>query len=79
MSKAEKMFNELGYGLTRKDGNYLVYVRNDNFNWVISFNLRDKKYNLELTNYFGDFQKFTTSYKLHEAITQQIKELGWLE
>ena len=79
MSKAEKMFNELGYGLTREDGNYLVYVRNDNFNWVISFNLRDKKYNLELTNYFGDFQKFIISYKLHEAITQQIKELGWLE
>ena len=79
MSKVEKMFNELGYGLTREDGNYLVYVRNDNFNWVISFNLRDKKYNLELTNYFGDFQKFIISYKLHEAITQQMKELGWLE
>ena len=78
MSKAEKMFNELGYGLTREDGNYLVYVRNDNFNWVISFNLRDKKYNLELTNYFGDFQKFIISYKLHEAITQQIKELDWI-
>ena len=78
MSKAEKMFNELGYGLTREDGNYLVYVRNDNFNWVISFNLRDKKYNLELTNYFGDFQKFIISYKLHEAITKQMKELGWI-
>ena len=78
MSKAERMFEELGYGLTREDGNYLVYVRNDNFNWVISFNLRDKKYNLELTNYFGDFQKFIISYKLHEAITQQMKELGWI-
>ena len=73
MSKAEKMFKKLDWEKTRDDeigleyelGNYLtLYFKKDGSKWWT------------ITNHNRDTTKITP--QLHQAITQQMKELGWV-
>lgn len=67
---AEGMFEKLGYKLSEKEVNYIDFVNSEGL--YITFWLHDKTYNIE-NNDFNDI-----SVDLHQAVTQQMKELGWL-
>lgn len=63
---AQEMFEELGYHKEKKIvGGYISYFCCD---YEIMFDLNEKEYSAsEIT------------IELHKAITQQMKELGWLD
>jgi hypothetical protein len=75
---ARKMFEELGYEIYEEDKFDLVY---SNCYTYIKFDKANEEYtqfdNLELNHEIGYICAFTT--KEHQAITQQMKELGWLD
>lgn len=66
---AEGMFDKLGYTLTKTD-NCLTYTC---VNCVIEFILDEHRY---VSFYEG--QAMAIDLEEHKAITQQMKELGWL-
>lgn len=89
MSKAEKMFNELGFVKIRNDRVFLEYEKNewrradnfaDNFIERVVIDKEEKEYWL---SYFinGDSSErsLIVGISLHQAITQQMKELGWID
>ena len=78
---AKEMFEELGFHLHTKDRCHLIYRSkhdkngedDDPFNWdYINFYLKDKTYEV-------DIMISDVDIKLHKAIHQQMKELGWIE
>ena len=73
MSKADKMFKEIGY--TNKEYNFnktIVTFQNPDEDYEISFNLIDKTIEIfEIKNYI-------TMQEL-QAINEKCKELGWME
>lgn len=71
MSKADKMFNELGY-IDRFNDN--MYVLQHVVEYCIYFN-KDEKSVLFL---FED-DRVQVSYKILLAVSEKIKELGWLD
>lgn len=85
MSKAEIMFNELGFVKIRNDRVFLEYEKNewrraDNFIEKVVIDKEEKEYWL---SYFinGDSSErsLIVGISLHQAITQQMKELGWID
>lgn len=87
MSKAEQMFKELGY--ERDIGLYddfieygIYYTENINGEIIkcqddITFWLKNKTYSAEEFKTVG-WRGIEITAKLHQAITQQMRELGWL-
>lgn len=71
---AKEMFEELGYDEIKNDCYYLDYACGDN---VISFCKKLKTY----ASYCSGDKHSTCVYinvEEHNAITNQMKELGWL-
>lgn len=78
---AKEMFEELGFRLCRDDDIFKVYgIKDDKngrdddpFNWdYVHFNKEDKTYNV-------DIMIDDVDIKLHKAINQELKDLGWIE
>ena len=68
ISKAEKMFEELGYDYEKYD-DHISYAGDD---ITINFYLNEKKINLETSSWGAGIRKQELA-----AINQQIEELGW--
>lgn len=75
---AEYMFNELGYILTRKDDDYIIYEKKieNNCTKTITFCVQLRDVNVS----FGEFVNQTPSIdmRLFQAIEKQLKELNWI-
>ena len=69
MMNAKEMFEELGYEIGETDEIIVEYWKNEKnvCFWLV---LKD-------INLFGNIA--TVSIELHNAIHQQMKELGWIE
>ena len=77
---AKEMFEALGYKEKPKNGNWLRFKEERQFRTnTISFDLQGKSYSTHATDEFGDTVYFGVTNELHLAITQQMKELGWLK
>lgn len=78
---AQKMFEELGLELYEKaDKNKVWYVTKDRHNgvyWRIVFYLFDQTYTIWSDQKCIDYQVHIDT-KIHKAIHQQMKELGWI-
>jgi len=75
MKTAKEMFEELGFKRIRNTKTYIAY-KYDNLGittWL-TFDLKAKTYQGQVNNYHYPF-----SILQHQAITQQMKELGWIE
>jgi len=74
---AKEMFKELGYKLKNSNDEEIEYIEDieSRYKNTITFELIGKKY--DCTSYFTSSIYITP--KLHQAITQQLKELGWIE
>ena len=74
---AKEMFEELGFHLDSENGDYLIWENRQGTRTVKFY----KKYKaFEYGKYsLGSFYGFSISTPLFLAITQQMKELGWIE
>ncbi len=84
MSKAEKMFNELGYEKTLQTQYEIIYkLKRHNLWRTITFKkIGYWSYSTEEKILIGgeyEYKGLSIYEPLHQAITQQMKELGWLE
>lgn len=84
MSKAEKMFNELGYEKTLHTKYEIIYKlerhnlwRTITFKKIGHWNYSTEEKILIKGDY--EYKRLSIYEPLHQAITQQMKELGWLE
>lgn len=80
---AKEMFEELGYKQTRNDNVFIEYQddsHGDGDYKYISFIHMWKDYKVGYYDGWGTKREKPTkvSIKEHEAITMQMKELGWL-
>ena len=80
---AREMFEELGYHLDPNPypSGWMIYLSlNDGSDWIssISFILDDKSYSCVCHDGYETSSLFI-DIPLHKAITQQMKELGWLD
>ena len=73
MSKADEMFEKLGY---EKDDNYLAHLdyRKSTIEKVISFRNDNT---IGVFNYYDNFEPITMQEL--QAINEKVKELGWNE
>lgn len=74
MSKADKMFEELGYNQEKHElfPNVFILRHYDNSSYKsVSFNLDKKFYSVSCIN--ENFEKVS------QAINEKCKELGWLD
>lgn len=67
--KAKEMFGDLGYKVVFDTETSLIYEMTG-FKSQVIFHHFSRKYSL---------YALSSSVKLHQAITQQMKELGWIE
>ena len=79
MSKADEMFEELGYR-KRQKGNYIEYIKANNSvneEYVISFMMKT----IMATLYVNGYLKKPLALEIGElqAINEKVKELGWNE
>lgn len=83
MSKADLMFMELGHEKSEDKIKIMYSGKNDEQFYGIVFNKINKSYH----TYFFMYQKgsipwdcnYAISIELHLAITEKMKELGWIE
>ena len=78
---AKEMFEKLGFELAKDfDFNY-IYTGNERKDdlRLVYFDLNYKTYSTHATDEFGDTVYMGVTPELHLAITQQMKELGWIE
>ena len=69
---AEQMFEALGYVRLVEDKNIMIWMGNHDDIWI-EFDLVESKY------FITKYEEATSiKVSLHKAITQQMKELGWL-
>ena len=68
---AKEMFEELGYEFLPRTGYLLRYKSKDYF---LTFWIEEKKY---IKNDYNC--EYAINIKEHQAIHQQMKELGWLD
>lgn len=75
MSKADKMFKELGYEKSETDdNNFIVYDYRTGYMWFeIVFDKLNKEY---YSQQYEDLPNITP--KEHLAIHEKMKELGWI-
>ena len=85
MSKADKMFEELGYKINPSYGNTIKFTKEFKVSDYITivniiFYLKDKEVTVNcLGDYgWGDYEEDLTQ-KEHLAIHEKMKELGWLD
>ena len=78
--KAEEMFLKLGFKLVKSDDSSLLYERRTELdNTLISFDIKTKRIYSELIDGEYDFpEPIVLTFELFSAITQQVKELGWI-
>ena len=81
MSKADKMFKELGYKkITKNFYNYLEYIKQEyeELQLVISFNGQSKTFMCAMYQ-FGETKSrgMATTMQELQAINEKVKELGW--
>ena len=76
---AKKLFETLGYKQTKNDDNLIEYIAHNRDNGLvyIRFDILLKGYEV---GYFNGYIPITTitSITEHNAITKQMKELGWI-
>lgn len=72
MSKADKMFEKLGYGKKKVHLDIQLYERKNDYKEIV-FDLRDRTISVadEVNTYFD--------IKELQAINEKVKELGWNE
>jgi hypothetical protein len=77
---AREMFEELGYTIKKDTKAILRYTTKPNYGYdIIDFSLTRKEYKLTgKTNQGNTHPRFCDVDK-HQAITQQMKELGWID
>lgn len=68
---AQEMFEQLGFEKTSENENGILY--SEIFTQVAFFK-KDKKYGV-----YTRMKEYKASVNLHNAIHQQLKELGWIE
>lgn len=81
---AKEMFEKLGYEEFENDKSFIQYrddSHGDGDYAFVRFNHMWKEYE---TGYYDGYETkneetYTVSIELHQAITQQMKELGWIE
>lgn len=71
MSKADKIFEELGYTVEEATRNIFIYIDNGEY---IDHSFVIHKESKSIT-----FYKQLTTIKELQAINEKVKELGWLE
>lgn len=83
MSKADKMFEELGY---KKDFLITYQLLIGNTQFEVCFNSIDKTYKIKKYGYdekglfySKEINVKDTSLEIEKAINQKCKELGWIE
>ena len=79
--KAQDMFKELGFNYEKEDMliRYLRYIELDNRMEYIEFYISDNDCVLSsVDNHLKTYMGFVIDSKLVVAITQQMKELGWV-
>ena len=76
---AQDMFEALGWKLGERKDEYLYYQKKQgNAEYDLDFYLDDKTY--YAYGYMGDYKiRYMINAQEHLAITQQMKELGWIE
>ena len=75
MSKADKMFEELGYHRD-DDGRYPTYYKGD---ITLMFDIDDKQYSLsEWVDVRNRRLSVHVGVDLNKAIHEKMKELGWI-
>ena len=74
MSKADEMFEKLGYKKTIGKGNYIKYKKDDDNIYYFQKDVKTYYKSGEYDGMCGD----TTMQEL-QAINRQCKELGWIE
>lgn len=70
--KAQQIFEKLGYFKIEKQDT-ILYIDKVNFS-RIRFNKLKKRYTVDEVSCVSSI-----TIELHQAITEQIKELGWIE
>ena len=79
MSKADKMFKELGYKLISKTNEYIIYEKEDDETYLykkeLSFSLKYKSVikNCKLYN-----DRCWLSIQELQAINEKVKEMQWI-
>jgi len=77
--KAKNMFEELGYKFKIVNNNF-CYYGDDTINLPdIEFSLKYDTYTYEILSNHERIQQIEINIKLHQAIHQQMIELGWIE
>lgn len=90
MSKAEKVFEELNYNKSYEDNTLLKYIKIKKVHFfdvevLLVFNKKTKDYEHFMFSRDGiemsTYSKINISIdvELHQAIHEQLKELGWLD
>ena len=79
--KAKEMFKSLGYKQTINSDNFIDYINDSHgdgdFKYV-SFRCMLKEYQVSYYDGYETLTPTVVSIKEHEAITKQMKELGWI-
>lgn len=84
MSKADKMFEKLGYKKVRDNIDCWCNYENKEKKVTVNFEKNEKMYLVEKEIYDENTEEYIlTSYfistELHQAINEKVKELGWLD
>ena len=74
---AKEMFEKLGYNLFEDiwHKNLITHIKDP---IEVEFDLIDKSYSV-VKNEYDYFAYYNIDVEIHKAITQQMKELGWLD
>jgi len=75
---AKDMFEEASVKFVKDDGNLIIY---NDFGTLIRFNRRFKvvEFVVSIPTYEEDNVEYDCEIDVIQAITQQMKELGWIE
>lgn len=77
--EANKMFEELGFIREEEEKTCMLYKNTWQPETLVSFYLENKRYSVSEYEYMsGEYTWKSITIALHKAITQQLKELGWL-
>lgn len=85
MKTAKEMFEELGFKKTKTYGRFIQFIKpcrplNWDSEYSIVFALKEKQYQVCVANSRPNWTgSMPVSIPLYLAITQQMKELGWIE
>lgn len=74
MSKADEMFNELGYVIQKDDGKVISYEKISSTIWDKPAIFFDR-----ITRFVKFFDIEMLSMREWQAINEKVKELGWLD